>query len=88
MKPASALLMLLLLFATASFALGPAIKTKLETSFAFGGRRWLWLSFILEFAVYVYGGYFGLGMGIVMFAIHAIFSQMTIPNHLKILFAM
>lgn len=68
----------LLLFATASFALGPAIKTKLETSFAFDGRRWLWLSFILEFAVYVYGGYFGLGMGIVMFAIHAIFSQMTI----------
>ena len=40
--------------------------------------RWLWLSFLLEFLVYVYGGYFGLGMGIVLFAIYSIFSQMTI----------
>lgn len=68
----------LLLFATLSFALGPAIKLKLERDFAFDGSRWLWLSFLLEFAVFVYGGYFGLGMGIVMFAIYSIFSQMTI----------
>ena len=68
----------LLLFATLSFALGPWIKNKLERDFAFDGRRWMWLSFLLEFAVYVYGGYFGLGMGIVMFAIYSIFSQMTI----------
>lgn len=68
----------LLAFATLSFALGPWIKSKLERDYAFDGRRWLWLSFILEFLVYVYGGYFGLGMGIIMFAIHAIFSQMTI----------
>lgn len=68
----------LLLFATASFALGPWMKTKLERDFNFDGSRWLWLSFVLEFAVYVYGGYFGLGMGIVLFAIHAIFSQMSI----------
>jgi uncharacterized protein len=68
----------LLLFATTSFALGPSIKLKLERDFAFDGRRWIGLSFLLEFIVYVYGGYFGLGMGIVMFAIYSIFSQMTI----------
>jgi len=68
----------LLLFATLSFALGPWLKGKLERDFAFDGTRWLWLSFLLEFAVYVYGGYFGLGMGIVMFAIYAIFSHMSI----------
>jgi uncharacterized protein len=68
----------LLLFATLSFAFGPWLKVKLERDFAFDGSRWLWLSFLLEFIVYVYGGYFGLGMGIVMFAIYSIFSQMTI----------
>ena len=46
----------LLAFATLSFALGPWIKDKLERDFAFDGRRWMWLSFVLEFAVYVYGG--------------------------------
>jgi uncharacterized membrane protein YfcA len=68
----------LLLFATLSFALGPWLKHKLETDFAFDGTQWQWLSFLLEFLVYVYGGYFGLGMGIVMFAIYAIFSHMSI----------
>jgi hypothetical protein len=68
----------LLLFATCSFSFGPWLKNKLERDFAFDGSRWLWLSFLLEFIVYVYGGYFGLGMGIVMFAIYSIFSQMTI----------
>ncbi len=68
----------LLLFATLSFALGPWLKGKLERDFAFDGSKWLWLSFLLEFAVYVYGGYFGLGMGIVMFAIYAIFSHLSI----------
>lgn len=68
----------LLLFATLSFALGPWIKGKLERDFAFDGRRWMWLSFVFEFLVFVYGGYFGLGMGIIMFAIYSIFSQMSI----------
>jgi uncharacterized membrane protein YfcA len=68
----------LLLFATLSFALGPWLKGKLERDFAFDGGKWLWLSFLLEFAVYVYGGYFGLGMGIVMFAIYSIFSHLSI----------
>lgn len=68
----------LLLFATLSFAFGPWIKRKLENDFAFDSQRWLWLSFVLEFLVYIYGGYFGLGMGIVMFAIYAVFSHMNI----------
>ena len=68
----------LLLFATLSFALGPWLKRKLERDFAFDASRWLWLSFVLEFLVFVYGGYFGLGMGIVMLAIYAIFSHMNI----------
>ena len=68
----------LLFFATISFTFGPWLKNKLERDFAFDGSRWIWLSFVLEFLVYVYGGYFGLGMGIVMFAIYSIFSRMTI----------
>ena len=68
----------LLLFATLSFAGGPWLKNRLERNFAFDVTRWFGLSFALEFLVYVYGGYFGLGMGIVMFAIYAIFSHMDI----------
>ena len=68
----------LLLFATLSFSIGPRLKSWLEHHFAFDGSRWLWLSFFLEFLVYIYGGYFGLGMGIVMFTIYALFSHMNI----------
>ena len=70
----------LLLFATAAFGFGPLIKTWLERNQDFNVARWLWLSFVLEFAVYVYGGYFGLGMGIILLAIHSIFSHMTIHH--------
>jgi uncharacterized protein len=63
----------LLLAATLSFALGPWIKRRLERHYDFDGRKWLWLSFLLEFIVYAYGGYFGLGMGIVLLALYAIF---------------
>ena len=66
----------LLLFATLSFAVGPRLKAMLERRFNFDGSRWLWLSFLLEFLVYIYGGYFGLGMGILMFTIYALFSHM------------
>ena len=68
----------LLLFATISFAAGPVIKRALERNFAFDGTRWMWLSLTLGFIVYVYGGYFGLGMSIVLFAIHSIFSSLDI----------
>ncbi len=70
----------LLLFATASFGLGPLLKRWLERHQNFVVARWLWLSFLLEFAVYLYGGYFGLGMGIILLAIHSIFSHMTIHH--------
>lgn len=70
----------LLLFATTSFALGPWIKKQLERGAGFDVSRWLWLSFVLEFLVYVYGGYFGLGMGIILLAIHSIFSHMTVQH--------
>jgi uncharacterized membrane protein YfcA len=65
----------LLLAATVSFAIGPWIKRKLEQHYAFNGRQWVWLSFIFEFIVYAYGGYFGLGMGIVLLALYAIFGH-------------
>lgn len=68
----------LLLFATTSFAVGPRIKALAERHPAFDRDRWIWLSLVLEFCVYIYSGYFGLGMGIILFAIYGVFSQMTI----------
>lgn len=68
----------LLTFATLSFATGPRVKRWLERHQNFDASRWLWFSFLLEFVVYVYGGYFGLGMGIILLAIHAIFSHMNV----------
>jgi len=68
----------LLLFATFCFAAGPSLKLRMERHFNFDGSRWLWLAFILEFLVYVYGGYFGLGMGILMFTIYALFTSMNL----------
>jgi uncharacterized membrane protein YfcA len=70
----------LLLFATISFAVGPTFKRWLERHNDFDVGNWLWLSFVLEFSVYVYGGYFGLGMGIILLAIHAIFSHMSVHH--------
>lgn len=70
----------LLLFATISFGAGPTIKHWLEKGARFNVEKWLWLSFVLEFIVYLYGGYFGLGMGILLLAIHSIFSHMTVHH--------
>ena len=70
----------LLLFATLSFGLGPTIKSWLERHQDFDASRWLWLSLILEFIVYLYGGYFGLGMGIILLAIYSIFSHMNVHH--------
>lgn len=70
----------LLTFATLSFGLGPTIKSWLEKHGEFDVARWQWLSFLLEFLVYVYGGYFGLGMGIILLAIHSIFSHMSVHH--------
>ena len=65
----------LLTFSTAAFALAPTIKRWLERKHNFDGRRWIWLSFLLEFIVYAYGGYFGLGMGVVLLALYAMFGH-------------
>jgi len=65
----------LLLFATACFTAAPFIKHWLERHHGFDGREWLWLCFLLEFIVYAYGGYFGLGMGIILLAIYAMFGH-------------
>ena len=68
----------LLLFATTTFAVGPRLKAKIETYPQFDRSQWVWLQLTLEFCVYIYSGYFGLGMGIILFAIYGIFSQMTL----------
>lgn len=70
----------LLVFATLSFAIGPWVRDHLQGRPGFDARRWLWLSFLLEFVVYLYGGYFGLGMGIILLAIHSIFSHMSVHH--------
>jgi uncharacterized membrane protein YfcA len=65
----------LLAFSTVSFALAPAIKRWLDRKHQFDARSWVWLSFLLEFIVYAYGGYFGLGMGVVLLALYAMFGH-------------
>ena len=68
----------LLLTATAFFALGEWIKTRLDALRGPGkapSRRWL-LAF--EFVLMVYGGYFGAGVGIVLLAALAIAGQASI----------
>ncbi|CAN5444366.1 sulfite exporter TauE/SafE family protein [soil metagenome] len=65
----------LLLVATVIFAAAPSIKSWLARHHGFDGERWLWLSFILEFLIYAYGGYFGLGMGFVLLATYAMFGH-------------
>jgi len=65
----------LLAFSTVSFALAPTIKRWLERRHDFDGKNWIWLSFVLEFIVYVYGGYFGLGMGVVLLALYSMFGH-------------
>jgi uncharacterized membrane protein YfcA len=65
----------LLTFSTLSFALAPAIKRWLDRRHQFDAGRWIWLSFLLEFIVYAYGGYFGLGMSVVLLALYGMFGH-------------
>jgi uncharacterized membrane protein YfcA len=65
----------LLTIATLLFALGPWLKARLEASYGFQGHRFPLLLYGFEFIICVYGGYFGLGMGIVMLAIYEILGQ-------------
>jgi uncharacterized membrane protein YfcA len=65
----------LLLVATLLFALGPPVKRTLERAYAFQGRRFPVLLYAFEFSICLYGGFFGLGMGIVMLAIYELLGQ-------------
>lgn len=65
----------LLLTATLLFGLGPSLRARLERDFAFDGRRFPLLLYAFEFIICTYGGYFGLGMGIVMLAIYELLGQ-------------
>ena len=70
----------LLVFATLSFLAGPLVRRWLQSTDNHAGPFWFYLSLTLEFATYVYGGYFGLGMGIILLAIHSIFSPMSVHH--------
>jgi len=65
----------LLLTATLLFGLGPWVKARIERAYAFEGRRFPLLLYAFEFLICVYGGYFGVGMGIVMLAIYEVLGQ-------------
>ena len=65
----------LLLVATLLFGLGPWVKVGLERAYAFDGRRFPLLLYACEFLICVYGGYFGVGMGIVMLALYELLGQ-------------
>jgi uncharacterized membrane protein YfcA len=60
----------LVLFATALFALqGAAPRRTLHPGAADGARRHIAAAWVLQFAVSIYGGYFGAGIGILMLAL-------------------
>ena len=57
------------------FAVGPRAKAWLEDRHGFDGSRYPILLYAFEFIICVYGGFFGLGMGIVMLAVYALLGQ-------------
>ena len=65
----------LLVIATGLFGAGPILKRRLVERHGFDGSRHPGLLYLFEFVICVYGGYFGLGMGIVMLAIYALLGQ-------------
>jgi uncharacterized membrane protein YfcA len=75
----------LLTIATILFAIGPWLKARLEQSYGFEGHRFPFLLYGFEFVICVYGGYFGLGMGIVMLAIYELLGQdnLLVANAVK-----
>jgi uncharacterized membrane protein YfcA len=75
----------LLVVATLLFALGPWLKARLEQHYGFEGHRFPLLLYGFEFVICVYGGYFGLGMGIVMLAIYELLGQenLLVANAVK-----
>jgi uncharacterized membrane protein YfcA len=75
----------LLLAATALYAVGPWAQTLLVGNFGFEGVRYPALLYAFEFLICVYGGYFGLGMGIVMLAVYGLLGQhdLNVANAVK-----
>lgn len=65
----------LFLTATLLFGLGPWLKDNLERNYAFEGQRFPLLLYAFEFIICIHGGYFGVGMGIVMLAIYELLGQ-------------
>jgi uncharacterized membrane protein YfcA len=59
--------------ATALFALGTWIKSRLRNRARLAGRGWQGLSLFLQFLLALYGGYFGAAMGFVLLACLNIF---------------
>ncbi len=65
----------LLLVATVLFAVGPRAKAWLEDRHGFDGSNHPFLLYAFELVICIYGGFFGLGMGIVMLAVYALLGQ-------------
>jgi len=82
----------LILAATLLFLAQEPIQRRLNTAHAAKHRSWRWLSgaLVFQFAVAVYGGYFGAGIGILMLAALSIIGLSDIHqmNGLKNLFGM
>ncbi|MDP9138663.1 MAG: sulfite exporter TauE/SafE family protein [Pseudomonadota bacterium] len=75
----------LLLVATALYAVGPRAKAWLLGRYGFDGTRFPLLLYVFEFLICVYGGFFGLGMGIVMLAFYGLLGQedLNVANAIK-----
>ncbi len=80
----------LILFATLLFMVQESVQRLLKTadSKRTGGARWLVGAVLFQFAVGIYGGYFGAGIGILMLAALAILGLTDIHemNSLKVVF--
>jgi uncharacterized membrane protein YfcA len=58
----------LMLLAAATFTFGGTLTARASRAHAADGVRFAWWALALQFAISVYGGYFGGGMGIMMLA--------------------
>ena len=58
----------LILVSTLLFALGTWLKQRLARIDGFDGASWKKISYLIQFVLAVYGGYFGAGMGVVLLA--------------------
>lgn len=59
----------LILFATFLFSVHGSVRERVEATSAVQSRQWWVVAGVLQFAIAVYGGYFGAGIGILMLAL-------------------